>query len=46
MQFMIGVIAHTMCASSETGFAARIEWLVAFLTGGFSAPAAKTGDPR
>lgn len=46
IQFMIGVIAHTMCASSEKGFAARIEWLVAFLTGGFSAPPAKTGDRR
>lgn len=38
MQFMIGVIAHTMVTSSDTGFAARIEWLVAFLAGGFAAP--------
>jgi AcrR family transcriptional regulator len=38
VQFMIGVIAHTMCASSETGFRARIGWLIAFLAGGFNAP--------
>jgi AcrR family transcriptional regulator len=38
MEFMIGLIAHTMTSSAHTGFAARIEWLIAFLSGGFSAP--------
>jgi AcrR family transcriptional regulator len=38
MQFMIGVIAHTMTSSPQTGFAERMERLAAFLAGGFSAP--------
>ena len=38
MQFMIGVIAHTMTSSPQAGFPMRMERLAAFLAGGFSAP--------
>jgi AcrR family transcriptional regulator len=39
IQFLIGVVSHTMCGSGvEDGFETRVEWMIRFLTGAFSAP--------
>jgi AcrR family transcriptional regulator len=46
IQFMIGVIAHTMHTSGRRGFEAHIEWMIQFLAGGLYAPAAaEKGQP-
>ena len=46
VQFMVGVIAHTMCgqADAEGGFETRIERMIRFLAGGFAAPGPAKGD--
>jgi AcrR family transcriptional regulator len=46
IQFMIGVIAHTMCSASGRGFETRVEWLIRFLAGGFKAPAMEEGGRK
>ena len=39
IQFMIGVVSHTMCGpASEGGFETRVERMIRFLSGGFLAP--------
>jgi AcrR family transcriptional regulator len=40
VQFMIGVLAHTMCGQPDAtgGFETRIERMIRFLAGGFAAP--------
>jgi AcrR family transcriptional regulator len=39
VQFMIGVVAHTMCGpANEGGFETRVERMIRFLSGGFLAP--------
>jgi AcrR family transcriptional regulator len=39
IQFLIGVVSHTMCGSGVVdGFETRVERMIRFLTGGFSAP--------
>jgi AcrR family transcriptional regulator len=48
LEFMIGVIAHTMCcaAGAEGGFETRIERMIRFLAGGFAAPGPAKGAKR
>jgi AcrR family transcriptional regulator len=48
MQFMIGVVAHTMCGPEGFGggFETWVGRMIRFLTGGFSAPGPKQGEER
>lgn len=48
MQFMIGVIAHTMCGAETFGggFETWVGRMIRFLTGGFTAPGPMQGEER
>jgi AcrR family transcriptional regulator len=46
VQFMIGVVSHTMCSQADAtgGFETRIERVIRFLAGGFAAPGPAKGE--
>jgi AcrR family transcriptional regulator len=48
LQFMIGVVSHTMCSRADAagGFETRIERMIRFLAGGFTAPGPAKGEER
>jgi AcrR family transcriptional regulator len=48
LQFMIGVVSHTMCSRADAagGFETRIARMIRFLAGGFAAPGPSKGEER